>query len=734
MVILKADGLPERLVEEYAHEPAGQGRDGHTRLPWIEYVFGQNGTWLENFYVRGLSLSAPSWSLLDTGRPLEIRANAEYDRYTLRVHDYLNLFPFYVGYATSRHVDMAGVELLDDRKIPLLIDRFPEEQQFQGFQLYQRGVRWATLEDSLKHGLGRRPKELFDEWQTGFTLSHSVNDQTERELIEKLKDPQVRYLDFFTGDYDHIAHLTADRVSQLHAIENLDSLVGRIWAAIQQSPRASTTALVLLSDHGMNTEPGVYSQGYDLLGWFGSAAGGGHHVLTNRHPMTEFKLRGLDPFVSEVITPSRDSAYLSGQTQYPTAVLELDGNEKAAVGLRNNTLNVLQILLDQLTHKKLAGNLRAAALNAFFSTLDAVRPAWQRDLQQLSSELQDLDVQLKAEAPVAKKTADKAERRRAVRMEMLRTEAAAYDRYGFVIAKLLRLSSADFDPGKFKIEELIPARSLGPPNSIRDLQHYVVGPAAGGLILAEDGTLDMERSFRTVDYFRALGAIAVRNNVQASVDSKPVDFIAAAMPDAASVWLWGGEDRQALIQTRRPPAGPREIRYLPVARLTMDPAGEVHYDRVEWGPGFPLHLYEELPDKREWLSGWHTEREWLENVHRTKYSNGIIGLTEEMLAAPAADPYLERKRRLLRADFLVLARDHWNFNVRGFNPGGNHGSFLRVSTNSVLLIAGGNRTGIPRGLRVDTPYDSLSFVPTILTLLGRPEPDLPGPVIREVVP
>ncbi len=80
-----------------------------------------------------------------------------------------------------------------------------------------------------------------------------------------------------------------------------------------------------------------------------------------------------------------------------------------------------------------------------------------------------------------------------------------------------------------------------------------------------------------------------------------------------------------------------------------------------------------------------------------------------------------------------MANDHWNFNVRGFNPGGNHGSFLRQSTHSVLLFAGGKDTGIPLGMRVETPYDSLSFVPTILTLMGRPEPDLPGPIIRELM-
>jgi len=48
-------------------------------------------------------------------------------------------------------------------------------------------------------------------------------------------------------------------------------------------------------------------------------------------------------------------------------------------------------------------------------------------------------------------------------------------------------------------------------------------------------------------------------------------------------------------------------------------------------------------------------------------------------------------------------------------------------------FAGGKDSGIPSGLRIETPYDSLSFVSTILKLMGRPEPDLPGPVIQELV-
>jgi hypothetical protein len=111
-----------------------------------------------------------------------------------------------------------------------------------------------------------------------------------------------------------------------------------------------------------------------------------------------------------------------------------------------------------------------------------------------------------------------------------------------------------------------------------------------------------------------------------------------------------------------------------------------------------------------------------------------MGLAEELLDPPVeqGDRYFQRKRNLRRTDLLLLANDHWNFNVRGFNPGGNHGAFFRESTHSVLLFAGGPDTGIPAGLRIGTPYDSLSLVPTILNLMGRPEPDLPGPVIREL--
>ena len=95
LVIIKCDGLPYEMVDRLARQRDPQS--GKSVLPWIDHIFYQRGTRLSNFYVRGMSLSAPSWSLLDTGQHLQIKGNVEFDRYTLRSYDYLNFFPLYIA-------------------------------------------------------------------------------------------------------------------------------------------------------------------------------------------------------------------------------------------------------------------------------------------------------------------------------------------------------------------------------------------------------------------------------------------------------------------------------------------------------------------------------------------------------------------------------------------------------------------------------------------------------------
>jgi len=768
IVLIKLDGVPENVLER---ELARVDPITHkSTLPWMDRVFTQGGTRMDNFYVRAISLSSPSWSLLDTGRHLEIHGNAEFDRYTGRVYDYMNFFPFYLGYARSRKVDMPGVEVLDSQKIPLLIDYFPYPAVYQSFQIYQRGVRWETLRDALPHRFSRGFRELLDEWTTGFELGSTVEEQTERELIAKLSDPSIQYLDYFTGGFDHVAHAASDPESQRLALQRIDALIGRVWNAIQSSALAAQTVLVVVSDHGMNSEPGVYSQGYNLVQFFNSRAGGAHHVITNRHPLDEFKLSGLDPFVTEVVTPSEESLYLKGEgDDYPTALLDLDGNERASIYLRSSTFNTLHILLKEINRPGVNPPMRRAAIAAFFQVIAEHRSAWQSTIQEVSEELATIgrlagQQRARSEAEPKKWTEeqraaglDKDARRLVAQAEAWREQERIYSVYTRALARLLALEPEDFDRRKLT-EELIPKRALGDPNTVRDLQAYVAGPARGGLLLASDGSLDFERSFERVNYPPVLAALAVRNNVQAAVGSHPVDFLAMTIPrkdfdfpaaDAPAqdpIWLYASADKQALILAR-----PGELRYVPIRALRQDPSGVVHYEPAAFAPGFPLRLIEDenlaVPqsDRESWLNSWHPELDWLHATHRTAYSNGVIALEEQfrppvLASSDSPDTALlarfnQRRRRLAEPDFIVFANDHWNFNVRNFNPGGNHGSFRRISMHAILLFAGGADTGIPRHLKVEEPYDSLSLVPTLLDLAGKRDAaaKLPGRPIEEVL-
>ena len=111
LVILKVDGMGQDQLMN-----AMERRDpvtGKSLLPWLTHIFAEKGTIYENFYTRGITLSAPSWLMLDTGRHTVIRGNVEFDRFTGEIYDYLNFFPLYLGYARKKQVDMPSVEVLD---------------------------------------------------------------------------------------------------------------------------------------------------------------------------------------------------------------------------------------------------------------------------------------------------------------------------------------------------------------------------------------------------------------------------------------------------------------------------------------------------------------------------------------------------------------------------------------------------------------------------------------------
>ena len=117
VVVFKADGLPNDFIDRFVKQK--DPKTGKSVLPLFDHIFYKNGTRVSNFYTRGMSLSGPAWSVLDTGQHLQIKGNVEYDRFTLKSYDYLNFFPYQIRYGLKKSADMPGVEVLDQLKIYL---------------------------------------------------------------------------------------------------------------------------------------------------------------------------------------------------------------------------------------------------------------------------------------------------------------------------------------------------------------------------------------------------------------------------------------------------------------------------------------------------------------------------------------------------------------------------------------------------------------------------------------
>ena len=795
VVIVKVDGLPGDYVDRYVKER--DSKTGKSKLPWIEEAFYKNGTRLANFYSRGMSLSATSWALLDTGQHLQIKGNVEYDRLIFRSYDYLNFIPYFLDYSLKKRVDMPGVEVLDQINLPLLCDAFPYEHRYTSYQLFMRGADLGVLGKGFVETLPKTPSQIIDEWTIGFDFSNATVDQNERHIISKIQSrPDIDYFDYYSPHFDHVSHLNRNPQAQFGALQDLDRTVGRIWLAIQNSSRAAETAMILVSDHGMNSDPKFYSQGYNLVRLLGSAEGGGHHVVTKRRLMLDYAIKGLNPFVPLITTTSKDSYYLKGQSDnYPTIMLDFDGNERAELHFRDSDLNLLQIFFQQMQSGKLSPVAQRAVEKAFFSIINRRRENWAQTVNNLTEELGALHRWIEQQQPIIaaqpKKYTpeedsagiDKDAKRLVVQVNLATDDEKAYREYIRTLSNLLALKRENFDAKKLKIEDYIAKGAMGERNTIYELQNYVVGLSAQGLMLNAKNDVDYERSFKRINYFDLIKSQKVLSNVQSELGNAPIDFIAVRLPldyvknsladdlepNVDPIWLYGGADKQALILTRKDETGNQSFRYLPISHLQQDANGKFQFTTEKWSDGFPLKMYEDEnlnvsgANKTAWLSNWHTELDWLHATHKNLYSAAIINLNEQMDDHPitglensderlSEDDILIRRfrrhqRRLTETDMLILANNHWNFDVRGFNAGGNHGSFFRISANSTLMFAGGTNTNIPRGLTVEEPYDNLSFVPSVLSLMGKtnknnqPIPQLyqlgfrkfPGRTIQEVI-
>ena len=202
------------------------------------------------------------------------------------------------------------------------------------------------------------------------------------------------------------------------------------------------------------------------------AAGGGHHVITVRYPLTEYKLSGLDPFVSWVVTPSAEASYLRDQNDYPTALLDLPiGNERASVRFRNSDLNAIHILLLQLKRKDLPAPQRSAARKAVLQIVDAHRSCWSSTIKEINEELVALlkaierQQALKAADPRTWPKPDRVHLRNLVTLDTWETEERGYKFADAAIAGSKR--NQDLEQGRIRHRTLIPKGVMGDPQHAR---------------------------------------------------------------------------------------------------------------------------------------------------------------------------------------------------------------------------------------------------------------------------
>ena len=212
----------------------------------------------------------------------------------------------------------------------------------------------------------------------------------------------------------------------------------------------------------------------------GSAAGGGHHVITKRRLLLDYAIKGMNPFVPVITTTTQRLLLPQEQsTEYPTAMLDFDGNERASLQFRDSDLNLLHILLQQLQRSDyLSRRSERRLTDQFFSTLDAQTTEWQQNLDQINEELGALRRAIERQRALVRSATEKVYEGRYGGRTRRRSEtslrlAGYLDWAGPKLfgvrahsENLLACEKKTFNPAKLKIDDLIPRRVDG------RTQHY----------------------------------------------------------------------------------------------------------------------------------------------------------------------------------------------------------------------------------------------------------------------
>ena len=756
--------FPGRFREDYRATQTLVGRE--ELLPNMKEYFVRQGVRADTIFTGTLPLSAPVWAQIDSGQPSIVKRNYYFNRASGASGVFLNGLFDSAGKLIRGSGRTHALWELDLLGIPILPDAFPPERVWSSLQplsrkrsaiqlgamgkfLVRAGERefrpGAVIHQHLSHLVAYPDHVERLDRSLSLTLAKWLKWRAEGDLSETL--------DFITALFvtiDHRLHLESSYRSVLHLLVKLDDWFGEVMGAVEQTSRRNRTLVAMVSDHGMNLYPAHVNYGFPINPWLRRPEFGGHTVLSpevedSDHSLTR-AIPGMD-FTRVYESPESPygEAVPFGSKGYFTAFAANMGNPRFDLFLRHSDLNRLHLLLiDSLRVQNDVEKLDRV-FGVFQPVFQRIRPWLEADAFSLQQAAEVFEAwserHLAAGMPSARDAGSR-----------LASESRLYGNQAAILRRLLALPLEEkewrrFIRSGFEIDEVVPKGYFGPPNSLEQLADYTAGwsrPAS------ERWSQSSESPFRTLNYpsritgYRALNPDAYGNRYPFNYFVAPIPLEDLTgwkgPPLRQALWLLASEDRGQAVLLE---ATDGTLWYAPLKSrgelARLDAAG-VAGSRDPLG--YPGRLWARWLDPRRWVS--ETARletslvpVILADIFRPNYQDYLSGESRAGVLMPLDGA--GRREDLTRAlrfrfkqatpDFRVWMRHGWNVNTMGQQPGGSHGGFLPLETQTTFMVWGGDEMGLERGRKLSGAFLTLDIAPTLMDAIGRLDP-----VSRRIVP
>jgi hypothetical protein len=748
---------PELFRSAYGDLMDSLGRDALT--PNLVHYLKQDGCRFSRVFSKTLTLSTPAWALILTGQPSIVKANSYFNRSTGEVRFYLDALRETLGTLVAKGGRTAPVWELDLLGIPLLEDFFEPARVWTSIQILYRQVPAEQLSELGKEVVTGEEGFVREQLE-GLAEGYNLRDRNDQAMVETAvrkileKDAggteKFDYICLFFPSLDHQFHVDADYRRTVEYMVKLDTWLGEIMHAVEESDRQAETVVAVISDHGSDFSPVEMNRSFPISRWLRRKEFGGHTILS---PYTERiatslsrPIQGIDSQrVYESAASSFGPQVPFGEEGYFTAFTNHQGNSRFDAFLRNADLNELHLILLKIKEAVRDG----LPLERIFP---AYRSAFGRVNSWITPEIESMRLLSESFSVLADKIQRSDVRGVEDAAQRLRKEAELHLRMLRALNNLENLPTDESEWRRwaetgFELSQIIPKGYLGPANTLEQIQNYVVGWRGDPFADPRDSS-----PFELVDYPDLFDHFQL-TNPNSFGDRFPIDFMSASVPldsiDVAQIvpqprqviriWAFKGRGQALLVEDNS-----GGIAYLPIAGLQMrEGQYSIEHDSRARDP----FLYGAAA-----LHSVHSEAEWAQLTGDTPYSSLPVILADlfrenylpalespdrgrlyTMLAPAELDALKAALRYRFRQgnpDFRVWLSRGWNANPNLPTPTGSHGGFAPIVTNIAFSVWGGPSTGLKRGKTIDSDYYSGDIAPTLLNALGKLSREKPGPTGR----